>query len=114
RHPPDARPDPPDVPGDRELWPFRPRAVPGQARQRRNLHRVLVGEDRQGRSAAQGGEAEVGSSAPAASQRAALAARFIFWNAVPTPGTAANPKLPVPAQVLRAPQDPPWHGWSSP
>ena len=58
RHRQDARPDPPDVPVDRGLRPFRPQAEGSQLRRRRRQEehrdRVLVGKDRQGRRTAQG------------------------------------------------------------
>ena len=59
----DARPDPPDVPADRRLRPLRPQAqgihLHRRRRQEAHRHRVLVGEDRQGRRTAQGCRPEV-------------------------------------------------------
>ncbi len=59
RHHQDAGPGAPDVSADRELRPLRPHAVRRQARQRRDVHGVLVGKDRPRRRPAQRREAEV-------------------------------------------------------
>ncbi|MDQ1131445.1 S-adenosylmethionine synthetase [Pseudoxanthomonas winnipegensis] len=63
RHHPDARPDPPDVPADRLLRSLRPQAEGIHLHRRRrhaaHRHRLLVGEDRQGRRPARRCQAEV-------------------------------------------------------
>src|SRR5690606_11347904 len=63
RHPADARPGAPGLPAHRQLRPLRPQARAGHLHRRRrqaaDRHRLLLGEDRQGRRAAQGREAQV-------------------------------------------------------
>ncbi len=78
RHPQDARPDPPDVPADRQLRSLRPRPATADGRQRQDLHGVLVGTDGSRRGAAQGRQAEVGNNAASQHEPGRLARPGLF------------------------------------
>ncbi len=81
RDPQDARSGASDVSADRLVRSLRPRAVQRQARQRRDVHGVLVGEDRQGRRAARGRQDQVSRPSVRHREKAASGRPFRFHGA---------------------------------